>query len=75
MSDRATLQTVFQKEEEEEEEEEDYPLYYSDDWKTSSEYKYWNKQRRDLESDHQNLVRNLVVGLADRVSNAVNMIA
>merc|ERR1712083_1115597 len=56
-----------------EEEEEDYPHYYSDDWKTS-EYKYWNKQTRELESDNQDLVRNMVVGLADRVSNAVNMI-
>ena len=60
----------------EEEEEEDYPHYYSDDWKTS-DYKYWNRQTRDLvESDNnQDLVKNMVVGLADRVSNAVNMIA
>ena len=61
---------------EEEEEQDDYPHYYSDDWKTS-DYKYWNRQTRDLvESDNnQDLVKNMVVGLADRVSNAVNMIA
>ena len=59
--------------EEEEEELEDYPLYYSDDWKTS-DYKYWAQQRRDLESGDQGLVGNMMVGLADRVSNAVKMI-
>ena len=66
------LQTLLQNEEEEEEEE--YPLYYSDDWKTS-DYKYWGNQRRGLESEDKDLVRNMVVGLADRVNNAVNMIA
>ena len=59
--------------EQEQEDEEDYPHYYSDDWKTG-DFKYWNKQTRELESDNQDLVRNMVVGLADRVSNAVNMI-
>ena len=65
------LQTLLQNEEEEEEE---YPLYNSDDWKTS-DYKYWGNQRRGLESEEKDLVRNMVVGLADRVNNAVNMIA
>ena len=72
---------MFQKveldeEELEGEEGEDYPHYYSDDWKTSSgDYKYWNRQTRDLETGQdQGLVRNMVVGLADRVSNAVRMI-
>ena len=59
----------------EEEQEEEYPHYYSDDWKTS-DYKYWNKQTRDLvESENTQDFRNMVVGLADRVSSAVNMIA
>lgn len=74
---RARARKVELDEEElEGEEGEDYPHYYSDDWKTSSgDYKYWNRQTRDLETGQdQGLVRNMVVGLADRVSNAVRMI-
>merc|ERR1712045_569971 len=43
------------------------------DWKNSGYYKSWDRQNRELEAGGE-IGRNLVVGLADTVSNAVKMI-
>jgi len=51
--------------------EEDY--YYNDNWKNSDYYKSWDRQNRELE-DGAGVARNMVVSLADTVSNAVKMI-
>ena len=47
---------------------------YSEDWKNSDYYQYWDKQNRELDSATQNSMAGMVVGLADSVSNAVKLI-
>merc|ERR1712045_309430 len=43
------------------------------DWKNSDYYKSWDRQNRELEAGGE-IGRNMVVGLAESVSNAVKMI-
>merc|ERR1719499_2005152 len=40
---------------------------YSEDWKNSDYYQYWDKQNRELDSATQNSMAGMVVGLADSV--------
>ena len=47
--------------------------YYNDSWKNSDYYKSWDRQNRELEAGGE-IGRNMVVGLAESVSNAVKMI-
>ena len=47
---------------------------YSEDWKNTDYYQYWDKQNRDLDSTEQNAMTGMVVGMADSVSNAVKLI-
>ena len=61
------ISSPFQKDDD----EEDY--YYNDNWKNSDYYKSWDRQNRELE-DGAGVARNMVVSLADTVSNAVKMI-
>ena len=47
-------------------------LNYSEDWRNTDNY--WDKQTRELQSGEQNPMTNMMVGLADSVSNAVKLI-
>ena len=53
--------------------DDDYDYSSYNDWKNSDYYKSWDRQNRELEAGGE-IGRNLVAGLADTVSHAVQMI-